>query len=420
MKPRARPYGPLKSYPRRRGLFGTRLPILAGFLVTPLAALSLSCGGSDKEDAPLLQGVVRGPQAALPSPTSMTIAWTTVEPALGAVELGPDAGFGRQVDGVAPTSDHVVELTGLSPGTEYRYRLLLDGVPVDGDHAFRTFPADPAAPFRFAVFGDCGSGSSNQRGVAAQVAAWAPALVLIAGDVAYESGSPREITNRYFAPYADLIDGIPFFPVLGNHDVRTARGQPLLDALVLPTNDRDGTERYYSFDHGHAHFAALDSTADLRPGSPQHDWLDADLSRSSAAWTFVYFHHPPYSSSKHGSSLGIRRALGPLLESHGVDIVLNGHDHDYERTFPLVAETVVGAEDDPDYTDPPGVIYVVTGAGGHTLYRSGTSAFTAFSASVYHFVGVEISGMRLSLKAVRIDGSVLDAMTIEKTRAKTP
>jgi hypothetical protein len=410
---------PSRSLPStcaHRGLFTPRFLIPAGALAATLVALSFSCAGSDGADPDLPPGIVRGPQVALPSPTSMTVAWTTGEPALGAVEFGPDASYGSRVDGGAPTTDHVLEIAGLDPGAEYRYRVLLDDVPEDGDHAFRTSPADPSTPFRFAVFGDCGSGSANQRAIATQVAAWAPALVLIAGDVVYESGTPSEITARYFEPYAELIDGIPFLPSLGNHDFRTDRGQPLLDALVLPTNDEDGTERYYSFDHGNAHFAAVDSNTDLGPGSPQHAWLDADLSRSSATWKFVYFHHPPYSSSKHGSSLEIRRSLGPLLEERGVDVVFNGHDHDYERTLPLQAETVVGAAEDPDYTDPPGVIYVVTGAGGHTLYPSGRSAFTAFSRSVYHFVAVDISGPNLALKAVLADGSVLDAMTIAKTR----
>ena len=280
---------------------------------------------------------------------------------------------------------------------------------------FEPFSDDPLRPLRFVAFGDSGVGNDRQRNLARQIDAADPDLVVITGDVIYSDGAPSEIDPHYFEPYADLIDHVPFYPALGNHDVRTENGAPLLEALYLPTNDRDGTERYYSFVRASVHFVALDSNAPLEPGSPQYDWLATDLEAASAPWIVVYFHHPPYSSSRHGSHLTLRDTLGPLFDRFRVDLVLNGHDHDYERTFPMRGAAPVDAHLDPDYIDPGGTIYVVTGGGGNRLYPSGVSTFTAYSESSHHFVEVEILGLSLALRAVRNDGRVIDRMSILKT-----
>lgn len=312
-------------------------------------------------------------------------------------------------------TEHVVVLSNLLAGTRYKYRLLLDGGVVGQDRTFSTAPADPSAPFRFAVLADCGSGSRHQARVGSRILASDPAFVLIAGDVVYDSGAPEEIDPHYFEPYEDLVERIPFYPALGNHDVRTQGGRPLLDALYLPSNNSEGTERYYSFDYGAAHFVALDSNASVTPGSLQRQWLEADLTQSSATWKFVYFHASPYSSSAHGSSLALREALCPIFDAHHVDMVFTAHDHDYERTYPMMSEQVVQAGEEPDYTDPQGTVYVVTGGGGRSLYASGKSFFTAFSESSYHFVRVDVDGLELRLEAIREDGSPLDHMSIRKS-----
>jgi 3',5'-cyclic AMP phosphodiesterase CpdA len=208
--------------------------------------------------------------------------------------------------------------------------------------------------------------------------------------------------------------------VLGNHDVKTKGGKPLLDALYLPVNDQDGTERFYSFDYANVHFAGLNSNADMPPDSDQAIWLERDLAASPAVWKLVYFHHPLFSSSSHGSNLKLRQELEPLLDRHHVDLVLNGHDHDYERSFPLREAEVVDAAQEPDYLDPQGAVYVVTGGGGKDLYGKGKSYFTAQSESVHHFTRLEVNGFHLTLTAFRMDGSLLDHMTITKMPPAPP
>jgi predicted phosphodiesterase len=354
----------------------------------------------------------RGPQVALVTETSATIAWRSRKRAVGAVEYGPTTAYGARVSTGVAQLDHAVALEGLSPDTVYHYRILQDEVVVSAGHLFRT--AAPAPLLRFAVLGDSGGATAAQLAVAARVKAFAPDLVLHTGDVIYESGAPHELDPAYFTPYRDLLDRIPFYLSLGNHDVLTANGQPLLDAVVLPVNAQEGTERYYSFDRGGAHVVVLDSNSPLAAGAPQRAWLEGDLASTSANWVFVVFHHPLFSSSRHGSDLALRAELAPLFEQRGVDVVFNGHDHVYERTFPMVAGAPVESDEEPHYSDPAGPIYVVTGGGGRSLYASGTSAFTACAEAAYHHVEVELDAATATFTAVRRNGTAMDRFTIAK------
>jgi hypothetical protein len=369
-----------------------------GKVAAVCAGILLTACSQGEEAVPAL---VRGPQIALPSQSSIVVAWRTNIGTTGVVEYGETPALGSASAGLPRASEHVHTLSGLDPGTQYHYRILMDGAVVSEGHSFWTHPADPAAPFRFVVFGDSGSGAQPQLDVAAQVSVSDPDLVIHTGDVIYVDGAPSELDPHYFTPYRDLIDRIPFYLSFGNHDVRTQNGRPLKDAVYLP-----GNEKYYSFDFGDTHFIALDTNDSTAPGSAQYLWLEADLQATTATWIIVYFHHPPYSSSNHGSDLTVRAHLTPLFDQHGVDIAFSGHDHNYERTFPLRA----------DQPDPQGVTYVVAGAGGAgRLYASGTSAFTATSESVYHHVQVDIDGSQATLTAIRSDGTVIETVNLTAT-----
>ena len=132
------------------------------------------------------------------------------------------------------------------------------------------------------------------------IKARAPDLVLTTGDNAYYDGTPAEVLRNYFVPLADLMDHVPVYPCLGNHDVRTGDGKPLLDEVYLPVNDAIGSESYYSFQRGNSLFIALDSNADLSTTTTQYEWLEEELQRTTAHWVICFFHHPLYSDSSHG------------------------------------------------------------------------------------------------------------------------
>lgn len=385
-------------------------------VVAALLLLSVACGGGATAPAPQTGRLLRGPQVAQPTTTSIVVAWRSDAAEIGAVEYGPTPALGSEVADAAPTTEHVLTLAGLQPGTRYHYRILLDGVVVSEGHECATCSDDPAAPIVFAALGDTGPGFS-QGAVAARVLAANPDLVVHTGDVIYQNGLEEELDPAYFGPYAGLIDRIPFYLSLGNHDTQLHGGGPLLRAVYLPTNSADGSEKFYSFDRGGIHFVALNTQDVTSPGSVQHTWLDGDLraAAATATWIVVFFHRPPYSNSRHGGSGSLRADLVPLFEAHGVDLVLTGHDHNYERTFPLRDGAPVNANQEPDYVDPGTPVYVVTGGGGRSLYQSGSDERTAFSRSVYHFTRVEVQGRRLDLEAVGSDGAVIDRMSITKS-----
>jgi len=387
-------------------------------LVAPLAA----CGGGDSTCAPTANfapGVDHGPAVALPAPTAMSITWASTTSVVGSVEFGPTAAYGSTVADASPGREHALRLTGLTAASTWHYRLLHAGVPAGGDHVFRTPVADrTSAPFRFAVVGDGGTGCAEEFTVLARVAAMTPDFVLHTGDVAYDAGTAQEVRNAFLIPFAPLCESVPVFVTWGNHDVGTSGGRPLADAVVLPTNDEEGTEYYASFDWGNLHAITLDSNRAYGPGSPQRLWLERDLASPAAllaTWTIVFFHHPAYSSSSHGSTAAVDAELVPVFDAHGVDLVFNGHDHDYERTHPMAAGAPTSTTGGPAYVDPLGTIYVVTGGGGKELYPAGTSAFTAFSVSAFHALEVDVAGASLTVTAIRDDGVTLDSFSITKT-----
>jgi acid phosphatase type 7 len=261
---------------------------------------------------------------------------------------------------------HAVRLSGLQPSTEYSYQVDACGA-TDGPHRFVT--ASPAGSERvhFVAMGDSGTGGTSQKAVGEAMLASRPELFLALGDNAYESGTETEWETHFFQPLARLLSDVPVYAVLGNHEYETAQAQPALDNLYQPDNNPAGTERYYSFDWGPVHFVALDSMcllgftqASSCTAAVQLQWLEQDLAATRQPWKVVSFHHPPYSSGEHGSTTQLHKSLTPLLERFGVDLVLTGHDHEYERSYSLKS----GERVNPGQS---GITYVVVGSGGAFL-----------------------------------------------------
>ncbi len=361
--------------------------------------------------------IERGPQLALASTRSMTIAWRSFELTEPTVVYWTENGLPSTRPSDGPGTEHVIELDDLLPDTAYFYQLQHDGRSVGEVHNFWTAADSPDAAIRFGVFGDFGCGCPAQYQSIGVLNDSQPDLVLTTGDNVYYSGNAREVRQNYFVPMASLIDHVPVYPSLGNHDVITGNGSPFLDSLYLPVNDADGSERFYSFDRGNCHFISLEVTdrvGDLSPGSRQYQWLVRDLERTAATWVICYFHHPLYSDSSHGDGPLLQVHLAPLFDEYGVDVVLSGHDHTYQRTYPMRGGLVLDDQMEPNYTDPQGTIYVVTGGGGATLYGLRPSQRLAAGESRRHVVIFDVVGNELNLSAVDHNGSVFDRMKITK------
>lgn len=287
----------------------------------------------------------------------------------------------------------VAGATDLLPGTLYCYELRTgDDLLLRG--GLRTAPS-AEAEVRFSAMGDLGKDSGDQRAVLDQLKSVDSELLLITGDVAYDEGTLAQLESYFFAVYRDYLALVPVFPATGNHDYGTGAASAFRQAFRLFENGSEGAaERWYSLDWGPVHFALLDTERAL---AEQATWLRADLAASSGSWNIVVLHKAPFSSGHHGSDAQVQQHLVPVFEELGVDLVLAGHDHNYERT------TSIG-----------GVVYVITGGGGRGTREVGSSSFTAFAARVAHFVFVQASPEQLTLHAIDASGAEFDTLRLAK------
>ncbi len=372
-------------------------------------ALLLTAGASEATTltrSPYLQRV--GPDTAL-------IAFRLDSSCTPEVRYGTQGSTNQTVRSKDSGRVHAVVLTELTPGTEYTYQVEACGARTPAKR-FHTAPVPGTRHVHFATVGDFGTGGDVEQMVAASMLARKPELFIALGDNAYESGTETEIQRNLFEPLADVLAEVPFFPVAGNHEYVTDQAQPYLDNLYLPTSPSGG-ERYYSFDWGHVHFVGLDSScavglasADRCTRAAQKAWLEQDLAASQAPWKIVFFHHPPWSSGDHGSQPIMRQEFGPIFERYGVDLVLTGHDHNYERTRPMKGDGVA-----PSGTR--GITYLVVGSGGSKLHPL-TSSQPSWSAvrndTAYGFLDVDVTGGTLTAQFVTTAGGVVDSFTLTK------
>jgi 3',5'-cyclic AMP phosphodiesterase CpdA len=381
--------------------------------ITAIAAVALSLAATRPATAVVL---TRYPSLWLQTPTSITVAWQTDLVSTGKVLYGINSPLENEATHAGTTTDHAVNVTGLTPASQYHYRVVsgTDTLNLAGD-TFRTAPATNE-PFRMLAFGDLGRATPEQIEVAARIDSLNADFAILTGDIIYEGGEAANFTPQYFNIYRPTIARTPFYPSLGNHDVVTSNGQPYLDAFYLPTAN-SGTERYYSFDYSNAHIAALEVTVENTPPSAaMRSWLASDLAASNKHWKFVFFHVPMYSNlSTHGDDPTIAAYLGPIFEAGGVDLVFQGHNHFYTRTYPILAGAITHAAQEPNYTNPDAPIYVVTGGAGRFLHPiDPLTPREAVSKSTFHTTYVDVNGITLTLGAVERDGTVFDTMTLTK------
>ncbi len=263
------------------------------------------------------------------------------------------------------------------------------GPPGPGD-VVAGVPAGDDVRLRVAVAGDVGHPSPQLDGtVAAMLRAGAQrpfdALVLL-GDNVYPDGNPALLDEAVLRPFAPVLgQRTRLLPVLGNHDVEAGHADVIVRRLGMPG-------RWYAHALGEVLFVGLDST---RPESAeQRAWLADTLRDRDLTWTVVALHHPPYSAGWHGSDLTVRAAFAPLFRRFGVDLVLAGHEHDYQRSRPL-----------------GGTTYVISGAAAH-LRPTAPAKFTAAAFSTPHFLDLRVTGDDLHLHAVDHAGRIFDSLSV--------
>ena len=266
-------------------------------------------------------------------------------------------------------------------------------------------PAEFAFPLqansvRLAVIGDMGTGEQPQIDLARQMvtsrAVFPFEFVITLGDNIYTGSLPSDFEKAFAVPYKPLLDaGVSFYATLGNHDKTNER-------FYKPFNMNGAT--YYAYRKGNVHFFALDSNY-MDP--KQTAWIETQLrDAGNGDWKICYFHHPLYSSARfHGPDIDLRKVLEPLFVKYGVDVVLSGHEHVYERMRPQ-----------------QGIYYFIEGASGSL--RAGNLAPSTITAKGFDtdrsFMMVEIAGNDMYFQTTSRTGREVDSGLIRRTIRPTP
>ena len=422
-----------------RGAWVAKGAILLLFVMMLLTVMQPPVFAAKKSDTAILLTMGDDPS------TSINVSWHTDEN-VSLVEYGL---FGEPMRHIArgkvipePYAEGyraIVKLTGLKPGSIYNYRVSLGKDLWSEIRAFKTAPKGPAN-FTFVVYGDQGITRNAYRTIDL-VVKLNPDFILHLGDLANPCiperfpNCDRTRQNQEIMRWLKIIHPISsikqYMITWGNHEypVDGVHLEDYSSRIPLP-----GNGKWYSFNYGNVHFVAVNTQENVTVGSEQYTWLEKDLEQASKnpeiVWKIVFMHKHIYASRtmqvRASSVPGLREILQPLFHKYGVDLVLQGHIHVYERTYPI-SSVDYGEEDRPSnslnvYRDPKGQIYITSGGAGAMLFNFTNRLYpwSAFRASVHHVLQISIftNGI-LHLRAIALNGTVFDEIRIIKSTNST-
>lgn len=435
--------------------------------------------------------LTRGPYLQVGTQTSIIIRWRTDIAENSRVRWGTVFGtYPNTVDSATSTTEHIVQITGLTADTKYWYTIgsSTQTLQATSTNYFLTLPpANTTRKLRFLALGDCGTNSANQINVKNTFINYIGSndidAMLLLGDNAYSTGTDAEFQSNFFNIYKDdLLKYNKLYPSPGNHDYGNssantgktgstpALSMPYHLNFSVPSAAQNGgvasnVKNYYSYDIGDVHFISLDSygkddgntTKMYDTSGAQATWLKADLAANTKKWTIAYFHHPPYTKTSHSSDynggageldlVAIRERFVRILERNGVDLILCGHSHGYERSYLLknfyntyaspledinfnaVTHTATGNTQNGKYDGTAnacafaynsgrynhGSVYVVTGSAGQVSNASQAAGYPQ-NCMYYSYVDVNNGGCLY----FEIDSNRLDVKFVSYTTAPTP
>lgn len=388
----------------------------------------------------------RGPYLQTPTSSSMVVKWRTNVASDSIVKYGiVPTDLTSMVSSSALTTEHEVTVTGLVPDTRYYYSVGSSSETLSGGDTGHFFTAAPlpgtTKPTRVWIVGDAGTASANAAAVRDAYKNYTGGgvtdLWLMLGDNAYQDGKDSEFQAALFDTYPELLRASPVWPAFGNHDGHTAdsvtQSGAYYDIFSLPTNGEaggvaSGTEAYYSFDYGNIHFISLDSAeSDRSPTGAMMTWLEKDLTANDKDWVIAYWHHPPYTNGSHNSDkesplIEMRQNALPILEAHGVDLVLSGHSHSYERSHLIkghygTSDTLANAmivDDGDGREDGDGAYEKTDGSAGNagTVYVVAGSAGKLGKGKLNH-PAMAVSRKRMGSLVLDVKGGRLDAIFLD-------
>ncbi len=349
-----------------------------------------------------------GPFLLQPGSTQMTVVIDHEHPVAATLTYRPGGSREREqkLRHAEPQRHHIFNLEGLKPDTEYSYRVKSGRDFDSGKLLFHTLPEAPTQ-YRLIALGDVRSRPHIWKRVSERIFSMEKDALFIIGTGDYPADGRKyhQWIEQFFNPGRNLLGRLPIWPAIGNHE-RTRRNgdqQKEEESHFFSLFELPGNERWYRVDYGFTTLLIIDSNSSMEPGLEQYEWLRAQLRSERKRFTLVAFHHAPLTSGPHGRlnpdgtprewpiDQG-QRFLVPLFEMYGVDLVLTGHDHIYERS------------------KKNGVYYVVTGGGGAPLYKlnSVENPYQQVAVSVNHYVALDFDNTAITLTAIDVDGNIID------------
>ncbi len=428
--------------------------------------------------------LARAPYIQNVTPTSAVLRWRTTTASTTRVRWGLSAGsLTNTVDVAGTRTEHVVPITGLPTETKIFYSVGSTTQTLAGGDANHYLEVPPLAgqrrPIRIWVTGDhgvcaasaqgCIDAPAVRNGYTTYAGGQLADLWLMLGDNAYNSGTDTEFTNGQFNIYPTIMRNTPFWSAPGNHEFGTGGADsptqtgPYYDSHTFPTAGEaggvaSGTEAYYSFDYGNVHVVTLDShdTSRTAPANPttnicpiggggagaMYQWACADLAATDKDFVVAIWHHPPYTKGSHDSDsesqlIEMRQRFQPVMEAYGVDLVLTGHSHSYERsvlldghyglsgTYSPGLHAVDAGDGDPAGngayvksnlgTDPnTGTVSAVPGSASQISGGSLNHPVMETSLNILGSMVIDVVGRQLDARMIGVSGNVLDHFQIVK------
>ena len=415
--------------------------------------------------------VIRGPYLQSANDTSVIVRWRTNIPAQSHLDYGLTvATLPFTISDTVLKTEHIILVHPLTAATKYHYQIRNNTdtlVLPSTDLYFKSYPASGSdVPLTAWILGDCGTANNDARNVRnayyAYIGNQHTDMMLFLGDNAYTDGTDAEYQYALFQNmYEDKLKNTIAWSCLGNHDGHSANSNtqtgPYYDIFSFPKDGQcggepSGTEAYYSFDYGNIHFVVLDSyETDRSVNGPMYMWCEDDLAGTTAEWIIALWHHPAYSKGSHNSDTEtplkqMRENFLPLFEANGVDLVLSGHSHSYERTFLLnghyglsssfnsITHTVgvLGSgsgqlsNNEPYYKAPvgpeagDGAVYITTGSAGKISAGALDHPAMYYDAVALGSCVLKINQDTLSVIFLRQSGAIDDVFTLVKDQDCVP
>ncbi len=394
------------------------------------------------------QFVERQPYMVMQTPTSITFKWQTPKEEFGALAYATDPNdLNNTLKEQKTSKKHSLTISGLKECTKYFYNIFSDSLEIDNtNRSFKTLCQNTDKQTLW-VIGDSGKKSKKQQQVYEQMLHYLDNnlskldMWILLGDNAYKSGTQKQYNKNMFEPYSELVKRFTPWAVIGNHD---ARRWAFYDIFDFPTQGESGgiasnSEKFYSVDNGNIHLVMLDSeTEDRTPEGKMAQWLKKDLQANTKPWVIVVFHTPPYTDGGHksdnsydsgGRMREMRETFVPIFDEFGVDLVLSGHSHDYERSKLIIqhtdqsntfSEKNIVQNTDTNYTKPlqktknSGTIYLVAGSSARLDRADLKHPALPFSYQLMGSLIIEVTPTTLHSKFITINGKIADEFIITK------